>query len=150
MRKNEIKAMRGFIAVRPLRLKDGTIVTGNNSAQLHAASSLILHAVKHLAGIPKQIKLLPPNIIESVRNLKTEILNEKNLSLDMVETLIALSISATTNPAAQLAMEKLTELQGCEVHMTHIPTPGDEAGLRRLGVNLTSDPNFSTKDLFIY
>jgi uncharacterized protein (UPF0371 family) len=103
-----------------------------------------------LAGVPKKIKLLPPNIIESVRNLKTEILNEKNLSLDMVETLIALSISATTNPAAQLAMEKLTELQGCEVHMTHIPTPGDEAGLRRLGVNLTSDPNFSTKDLFIY
>jgi len=69
--------------------------------------------------------------------------------LDLVEALIALSISATTNPAAQLAMEKLTDLQGCEVHMTHIPTPGDEAGLRRLGVNLTSDPNFSTKDLFV-
>jgi uncharacterized protein (UPF0371 family) len=64
-------------------------------------------------------------------------------------TLVALSISATVNPAAQLAMEKLEELRGCEVHMTHIPTPGDEAGLRRLGVNFTSDPNFSTKDLFI-
>ena len=95
------------------------------------------------------IKLLLPNIIESVRNLKTEVLNEKTLSLDLVETLIALSISATINPAAQLAMEKLTKLQGCEVHMTHIPTPGDEAGLRRLGVNLTSDPNFSTKGLFV-
>ena len=64
-------------------------------------------------------------------------------------TLTALKISATVNPAAQLAMEKLKELHGCEVHMTHIPTPGDEAGLRQLGVNLTSDPNFSTKDLFI-
>ena len=63
--------------------------------------------------------------------------------------MIALSISATTNPAANLAMEKLKELEGCEVHITHMPTPGDEAGLRRLGVNLTSDPNFSTKDLFI-
>ena len=49
----------------------------------------------------------------------------------------------------EVAMGKLDELQGCEVHMTHIPTPGDEAGLRRIGVNLTSDPNFSTKDLFI-
>ena len=67
----------------------------------------------------------------------------------LMETLIALSISATINPAAQLAMEKLEELRGREVHMTHIPTPGDEAGLRRLGVSLTSDPNFSTKDLFI-
>jgi uncharacterized protein (UPF0371 family) len=77
------------------------------------------------------------------------VLNEKTLSLDLVETLIALSISATLNPAAKLAMEKLSELKGCEVHMTHMPTPGDEAGLRRLGVNLTSDPNFSTKDLFV-
>jgi uncharacterized protein (UPF0371 family) len=67
----------------------------------------------------------------------------------VLEALIALSISATTNPAAQRAMEKLSELKGCEVHITHIPTPGDEAGLRRLGVNLTSDPSFATKDLFI-
>jgi uncharacterized protein (UPF0371 family) len=143
------KGNEGIYCGAAIALKDGTIVTGNNSPQLHAASSLILHAIKHLAGIPDKIKLLTPNIIESVRNLKTEILNEKNLSLDLLETLIALSISATNNPAAQLAMETLIQLQGCEVHMTHIPTPGDEAGLRRLGVNLTSDPNFSTKDLFI-
>jgi len=84
-----------------------------------------------------------------VRNLKTEILDEKSVSLDLNETLIALGISATTNPAAQLAIEKLKDLRGCEVHMTHIPTPGDDAGLRRIGVNLTSEPNFSTKNLFI-
>ncbi|MCP3954375.1 MAG: DUF1846 domain-containing protein [Desulfobacterales bacterium] len=143
------KGSEGIYCGGAIELKDKTIVTGSNSHRLHAASSLILHAIKHLAEIPDKIKLLPPNIIESVRNLKTEVLNEKTLSLDLVETLIALSISATTNPAAQLAMEKLTELKGCEVHMTHIPTPGDEAGLRRLGVNLTSDPNFSTKDLFV-
>jgi len=73
----------------------------------------------------------------------------RSMKLKSEATLIALSISATVNPAAQLAMEKLEELHGYEVHMTHIPTPGDEAGLRRLGANLTSDPNFSTKDLFI-
>ncbi len=143
------KGSEGVFCGAAIALQNGTIVTGNNSPQLHAASSLVLHAIKHLAEIPKKIKLLPPNIIEAVRNLKTEVLNEKTLSLDLVETLIALSISTTINPAAQLAMEKLEELRGCEVHMTHIPTPGDEAGLRRLGVNLTSDPNFSTKDLFI-
>ena len=143
------KGNEGIFCGAAVSLKDGTIVTGNNSTQLHAASSLVLHAIKHMAGVPKKIKLLPPNIIEAVRNLKTEVLDEKNLSLDLVETLIALSISATTNSAAQLAMETLKDLEGCEVHMTHIPTPGDEAGLRRLGVNLTSDQNFSTKDLFI-
>ena len=76
-------------------------------------------------------------------------LNEKNLSLDLIETLIALSISATTNHTVELAMERLVDLRGCEAHMTHIPTPGDEAGLRRLGINVTTDPNFSTKDLFV-
>ncbi len=143
------KGSEGIFCGAAIELKDGTIVTGSNSSYLHAASSLILHAIKYLAEIPEKIKLLPANITESVGRLKTRILNEKNLNMDLLETLIALSISATTNPAAQLAMEKLPELKGCEVHMTHIPTPGDEAGLRRLGVNLTSEPNFSTKDLFV-
>ncbi len=143
------KGNEGIFCGAAIEMPDGAIITGNNSPLLHAASSLVLHAVKHLAEIPEKIKLLPRNITDSISSLKTEILNEKSISLDVEETLIALSISATTNPAAQLAMEKLTELRGCEVHMTHIPTPGDEAGLRRLGVNLTSEPNFSTKSLFV-
>jgi uncharacterized protein (UPF0371 family) len=143
------KGNEGIYCGAAIELSDGTIVTGNNSPLMHAASSVIIHAIKHLADIPDKIKLLPPFITDSISNMKTEILNEKSVSLDLEEALIALSISATTNPAAQLAIEKLKDLQRCEVHMTHIPTPGDEAGLRRIGVNLTSDPNFSTKDLFI-
>lgn len=116
---------------------------------MHAATSLIIHAIKHLAGIPDKLPLLPDYITESVQKLKMEILKEKTVSLDLEEALIALSISGMTNPAAQLAIETLKDLRDCEVHITHIPTPGDEAGLRRLGVHLTSDPNFSTKNLFI-
>jgi uncharacterized protein (UPF0371 family) len=116
---------------------------------MHAASSVVIHAIKHLAGIPDKIKLLPPYITDSVRRLKTEIMEEKHISLDLEETLIALSIAASTNSATQIALEKLKDLQGCEVHLTHMPTPGDEAGLRRLGVNLTSEPNFATKNLFV-
>ncbi len=143
------KGNEGIYCGAAIELKDGTIITGNNSPLMHASSSLVIHAIKHLAEIPKKIKLLPNNITDSVRRLKTEILGEKSVSLDLNETLIALGISATTNPAAQLAVEKLKDLMDCEVHMTHIPTPGDEVGLRRIGVNLTSDPNFSSKDLFI-
>jgi uncharacterized protein (UPF0371 family) len=143
------KGNEGIYCGAAIELKDGIIVTGNNSALMHAATSLILHAIKHLAGIPGKLKLLPDYITQSIQKLKTEILIEKTVSLDLEEALIALSISAMTNHAAQLAMETLKELRDCEVHMTHIPTPGDEAGLRRLGVNLTSDPNFSTKNLFI-
>jgi uncharacterized protein (UPF0371 family) len=139
----------GIYCGAAIELKDGTIITGSNSPLMHAASSVVIHALKHLADIPTKIKLLPSNITDSIRKLKTEILDEKNVSLDLEEALIALSISATTNPAAELALEKLKELQNSEIHMTHIPTPGDEAGLRRMGVNLTTDPNFSTNNLFI-
>jgi uncharacterized protein (UPF0371 family) len=143
------KGHQGIFCGSALELKDGAIITGKNSSLVHSASSLILNAIKELAGIPDEIHLLSPMVIESIFNLEKNILNEKSVSLDLEETLIALSISATTNPTAQVAMEKLKELRGCEAHMTHIPTPGDEAGLRRLGINLTTDPNFSTNSLFM-
>jgi len=143
------KGNEGIFCGAALELKDGTIIKGKNSPLMHAASSLVLNAIKHLAEVPDKIHLLAPSIIESIKILNSNILNEKTVSLDLEEALIALSISAATNPTAQLAMEKLKELHRCQVHMTHMPTPGDEAGLRKLGVNLTSEPNFSTKALFI-
>jgi uncharacterized protein (UPF0371 family) len=143
------KGNEGIFCGAAIELRDGTIITGGNSPLMHAASSLVINATKYLAGLPKKMHLLPQNITNSVRFLKKEIMNGKMISLDLEETLIALSISAISNPAAQMAVEHLKELRGCEVHITHIPTTGDEAGLRKLGVNLTSDPDFSSKSLFI-
>ena len=143
------KGNEGVFAGTALELKNGTIVTGKNSPLMHAASSLILNAIKVLAHIPDNIHLLSPNILESISNLKSEIFSQKRLSLNLEETLIALSISADFNPSAKVAMEMLKSLKGCEMHSTHIPTPGDEAGLRRLGLNITSDPSFSSNRLFI-
>jgi len=144
----QCKGHDGVFCAAALELRDGSIVTGKNSPLMHATSALILNAIKQMAEIPDRIPLLSPAILESVALLKETVLGTKKVSLDLDEALIALSISAATNPAAQLAMEKLKEVSGCEVHLTHIPTPGDEAGLKRLGVNLTSDPRFSTRDLF--
>jgi len=143
------KGNKGIFCGAALELKDGTIVKGKNSPLLHASSSLMLNAIKQLAGIPHDVPLLTDKILESITNLKKEILQAKSLSLDLEETLISLGISAATNPTVQQAITMLKELKGCEVHLTHIPTPGDEMGLKRLGVNLTSEPNFSTKNLFI-
>lgn len=143
------KGNKGIFCGAALELKDGTIVKGKNSPLLHASSSLMLNAMKQLAGIPHDVPLLTDKILESITNLKKEILQAKSLSLDLEETLISLGISAATNPTVQQAITMLKELKGCEVHLTHIPTPGDEMGLKRLGVNLTSEPNFSTKNLFI-
>ena len=143
------KGNRGIFCGAAIQLRGGKTVTGKNSEVMHATASLILNAIKELAEIPDKIHLLSPVILKSISKLKKNISGVRTLSLDLEETLIALSISATTNPTAQLAMDKLKELNGCEVHTTHIPTPGDEAGLRNLGVNLTSDPVFSSKSLFI-
>jgi len=143
------KGNEGIFCGAAIELPDGTIVTGENSPLMHAASSLVINATKHLAGLPKNLHLLPKNITDSIRHLKKDVLNGKMISLDLEETLIALSISAISNPAAQMAVEHLNLLRGCEVHITHIPTTGDQAGLRKLGVNLTSDPDFSSKSLFI-
>jgi len=143
------KGNEGIFCAAALQLSDGRIITGKNSKLMHAASSLILNAVKVLAHIPDEILLLSPGIINQIAKLKEGILNTESESLDLEETLIALSISAATNHTAELTMKKLVELKGCEVHMTHIPTPGDEVGLKRLGVNLTTDGKFSSRNLFV-
>ncbi|MFP4055644.1 MAG: DUF1846 domain-containing protein [Candidatus Brocadiia bacterium] len=142
------KGNKGVYCGAAIELADGAIVTGKNSPLFHATSALVLNAIKHLAGIPDIIHLLAPNIIQSIGALKRDLLAARTVSLDLEEALITLSISAATNPTAQLAMAKLGELRGCEVHLSHIPTPGDEAGLKKLGVHLTSEPNFASKNLF--
>jgi len=143
------KGNEGMYCGAALELHDGTIITGKNSSLLHASSSLVLNAAKHLAGLPDKMYLLPESIIDSVTHLKKDILHGKMVSLDVDETLIVLGISALSNPAAKMALENLQFLRDCEVHLTHIPTPGDEAGWRKLRVNLTCDPEYSSKSLFI-
>jgi len=142
------KGNEGIFCGASIQLKDGSVITGKNSTLMHAASSVVLNAIKKLADIPDKIHLLSPETIHSIGDLKQSVLAAKAMSLDLEETLIALSISAATNPTAKIAMERLKDLRGCEAHMTYIPSPGDETGLRRLGINLTSEPEFASHYLF--
>jgi uncharacterized protein (UPF0371 family) len=87
--------------------------------------------------------------MESISYLKKDVLGRKRISLDAEETLIALGISAASGSDAKAAVAQLKNFRGCEVHMTHMPSPGDEAGLRKLGVNLTTEPRFASKRLFV-
>ncbi len=147
--KQKDKGNKGVYSGAAIELPSGEIVTGYNSPLLHATSSLVLNAVKKLAGIPQNIDLLPPFILTSLMTFKENILNGTPVSLDLEETLIALVIGSAANPSAAEAVNKLKDLSGCEVHLTHMPTPGDAAGLRKLGLNATSDPDFSSKALYI-
>lgn len=142
------KAGGKIVSGAAIQLKDGRIVTGRNSDEMHAAAAMVMNAVKAISGIPAQIPLIAPNVIQAIAHMKQDILKVGYTSLNLDEALIGLAISSTTNPAAQIAMEKLNELRGCEVHMTHMVTPGDQAGLRRLGCRYTSDPYYATTALF--
>ena len=145
--KGKEKEGGSIVSGAAIQLKDGRIITGRNSNELHATAAMVLNAVKTLAGIPAQIHLIAPNVIQSVAHLKRDLLRGSYPSLSLEEALIGLAVSCTTNPAAAIATEKLVELNGCEVHLTHIAPPGDQAGLRRLGCRFTSDPYFASNAL---
>ncbi|MFH2005065.1 MAG: DUF1846 domain-containing protein [bacterium] len=138
---------RAFVGAA-MQLPDGTVIGAHNTPTVHAAGALVLLAVKTLAGLPVKLDLISQNVVDPIAHLRGEILGRREISLNLEETLIALAISSSTSPAAKVAMEQLSKLRGCEMHMTHLPTPGDEKGLRRLGVSLTCDPAMATNKLF--
>lgn len=131
-----------------IELDDGTIVTGKTTTLLGASSAALLEALKYLAHIPDSVKLLSPMVIEPIQNLKTKHLGHMNPRLHTDEALVALSICALTDYNAKLAMEKLSELRGCEVHSSVILSQVDVGVFRRLGVNLTTEPNYQTSKLY--
>ncbi|OQA41192.1 MAG: hypothetical protein BWY50_01882 [Spirochaetes bacterium ADurb.Bin315] len=142
------KGVNRIVCAAALELPTGEIATGCNSPLLHASSALILNAVKILAGIDHEVDLIPPAIVQSVTAMKRDVLKGRGVSLNLDETLICLAMSRAINEDARKASEELPRLMGCEVHMTHIPSSGDSSGLRKLLLNVTSDPRFPTSNLY--
>ncbi|HPW00010.1 MAG TPA: DUF1846 family protein, partial [Oscillospiraceae bacterium] len=131
-----------------IELPDGRIVTGKTSALFGASSSVLLNAIKVLAGIDDGIDLIARSVIEPVQMLKTEILGNHNPRLHSDETLVALSVSAATNPTAKRAMEMLSALRGTQAHATVILSQVDVQTFRKLGIQLTCDPQYQTRKLY--
>ncbi|MCQ2436695.1 MAG: DUF1846 family protein, partial [Clostridia bacterium] len=126
-------------------LPDGTIVTGKTSLLLGASSSLILNALKKLAGIDDSKDIISPSAIEPICDLKIKHFNHHNPRLHSDEVLIALSISSITNKDAAKAMEQLDKLRNCDAHFSIISSQVDEKTYKRLGINVTSEPKFENK-----
>lgn len=131
-----------------IELHDGTIVTGRNNSIMTAPASAVLNAVKVLCGINDKIDLIAPAVLEPIVELKTAILGYKSHLCDLQEILIALSISAATNPTAKAALDTLTQLADAEAHSSHIISESDDSVIKHLKINLTSEAEFSTKYLF--
>lgn len=131
-----------------IRLMDGRIVTGRRTPLLGAPSACILNALKALANIDDSIPLISPHIIEPVTKLKIERLGNGNPRLHLDEVLIALAISATTNPLSHSALEQLENLAYCEAHSTVILDEVDKNVFHKLKLNVTSDPKFRSKKMY--
>ena len=142
------KAEREVGPVVAIELPDGQIVTGKTTNLLGASAAAILNALKVLGNIDDHFLIISPHIIEPIQRLKTESLGNHNPRLHVDEILIALAISATTNPLSLLAMQQLSKLKYAEAHSTVILADVDYNTFRKLGVNLTSEPKYHTKKLY--
>lgn len=131
-----------------IELPDGQIVTGKTTTLLGASSAMLLNALKKLAGLDDSIKLIAPEIIEPIQHLKVSHLGNHNPRLHINEILIALTICASTDPAAEACMKQLSALKGCEAHSSVILSSVDSQTFRKLGVNLTCEPKYQTKKLY--
>ncbi len=136
------------LTVIAFELNDGKIITGKSSSTMDCSSAAILNAIKYLAGISDDIYLLSPLILNTIRGLKEKDLNSRITHLNANEILIALSICAVTNPTAQLAYEKLSQLKGVQAHCTAMLNKNDEQILRKLGLDVTSDPVYPSENLY--
>ena len=131
-----------------IEMPDGTIITGKTSSLLGASSACLLNALKYLGGIPKDVTLISPDIIEPIQHLKVEHLGNHNPRLHTDEVLVALSICAASDPTAEIAMQQLAKLAHCEAHSSVILSHVDENVFKKLEVNITFEPHFQTKKLF--
>ena len=131
-----------------IELSDGKIITGKTSSLLGASSSMLLNVLKELAGIPDEVQLLSPKIIEPIQKMKTGVLGNHNPRLHIDEVLIALSICAATDEQAKMALDQVKKLSGLEAHSSVILARIDEQTFKKLGINLTQEPKYQTKKLY--
>ena len=129
-------------------LPDGKIVTGKTSGLLGASAALLLNALKHMAGIDKEMDLIPASVIEPISKMKTTYLGHHNPRLHSDEVLIALSMSALTNPLASRVQKQLLSLRGCDAHFSVIISEEDQNLYKRLGIHVSCQPKYEVKKLY--
>ena len=131
-----------------VELDDGTIITGKTTNLLGACSAMLLNALKSLAHIDQDIDILAAEVIEPIQKLKVESFGSNNPRLHTDEILIALAMSAVTNPTAKSAMEQLPKLRDTDAHATVILSETDTRILKKLGIRVTTEPVYETERLY--
>jgi len=123
-----------------IELSDGTLISAETSALLGPSAALLLNAMKHLAGIDHQIKLIPEYMIQPIQKMKVSYLHGNNPRLHTDEVLVALSVLSTDDENCRKALQSLPQLKGCQVHSTVMLSEVDQKIFKKLGINLSCDP----------
>lgn len=131
-----------------LELPDGQIVTGKTTHLLGASAALLLNALKALAGIDHERKVISPEAIEPIQKLKVKYLGSRNPRLHTDEVLIALSVSAATDPYAQLALDQLPKLKSCQAHTSVMLSSVDIMQFKKLSIQATYEAKYEKKPDF--
>ena len=129
-----------------IELHDGRIIKGKTSKLLGATAAMLLNALKDLAGIEHSCHVISPEAIEPIQTLKTKYLGNKNPRLHTDEVLIALSVSAASNPLAKKALEQLPNLAGCQAHTSVMVSSVDIKQLKRLSIQATYEAKYEKRD----
>ena len=143
------KSAETGVPAAAIELSDGRIITGKSTELLESVSAMLLNALKEITGIPDEIHLLAPEVIEPVRELKCQYLSRTYKKLNVNEILIALSISAHTSATAAYVLKHLPKLSGCDIHSTVMLSSADMEVLKKLGLNVTCEPKYQIKEIFI-
>lgn len=123
-----------------IELPDGTVITSKTTDFLGASAALLLNALKYLAGVDHDTKLIKPEAIAPIQELKVRYLGGKNPRLHTDEVLIALTLAACTDDNARRSLEQLPRLKGCQAHTSVMLSEVDMKIYKKLGVDLTSEP----------
>lgn len=142
------KAQKSNSPAFAIELEDGRIIQGRRTDLLNAPSACMLNTLKVLGNINDEIPLISPHILEPISKLKNEFLHEDSYRLQLDEVLLALTISATTNPLSHQAMLQLEKVRNLEGHSTVMLSANDRGILRKLGINFTESPVYLTNDFY--
>ena len=123
-----------------MELADGKMVYGHTGDVMGASAVCIIKAIKYLAGIPSDKKILATESLAPIQMLKIKYLGSKNPLLHPGEMLTALASTAATSEEALLALEQLPKLKGCQVHTTSRLSAPDIKTFKQLGCDLTYEP----------
>ena len=134
------KAEKENVNALAIKLENGTIITGKESELLSASSALLINTIKYLSGIPDDVYLLSPTVLESIFKMKQKTSYKRNYCLNLPEVLIALSICEQNNPIIEKTLEALDKLRGLEAHSSYVVSTAEQKVIKSLGINLTCEP----------